>query len=206
MDQDLTQKKLVGIVGGIGSGKSTVAAEFSKLGCAVIDADALVHRLLDEKSVQERVAKTLRTSPFNESAPLNRRRIADLVFDNPENLAKLNSVLHPRVLDETERLIEEYRKTEEISAIILDIPLLIEVGWAKRCDRIIFVECPQKLRYQRIKTKRNLSVKDIKMRENFQISLDKKRFQADTTINNNTDQLSLARQVIEIFSDIVKNC
>jgi dephospho-CoA kinase len=206
VDQDLTQKRIVGIIGGIGSGKSTVAAEFSKLGCAVIDADALVHRFLDEKPVQERIAKALRTSPLNESGPLNRQRIAHLVFDNPESLAKLNSILHPLVLEETERLIEEYRKIEEISAIILDMPLLIEMGWAERCDRIIFVECPQDLRYQRIQKKRDLAVKDIKMRENFQISLDKKHFQADTTINNNTDHSTLVGQVIEIFSDIVKNC
>jgi dephospho-CoA kinase len=206
VDQDLAQKKIVGIIGGIGSGKSTVAAEFLKLGCAVIDADALVHRFLDEKPVQQRIAKALKTSPLNESGPLNRRKIARLVFDNPENLAKLNSILHPRVLEETEQLIEKYRKTEEISAIILDMPLLLEMDWAKRCDRIIFVECPENLRYQRIQKKRNLSVKDIKMRENFQISLDKKHFQADTTISNNADYAVLVRQVIEIFSDIVKNC
>jgi len=206
VDQDQTQKIIVGIIGGIGSGKSTVAAEFSKLGCAVINADALVHEFLDERPVLQRIAKALGTSPFNESSPLNRRKIARLVFGNPDNLAKLNSILHPRVLEKTEKLINKYRRIEEIPAIFLDMPLLIEVGWAERCDRIIFVECPQKLRYQRIQEKFGLSVKDIKMREIFQISLDKKLFRADTTINNNSDYSALVRQVIEIFSDIVNSC
>jgi len=206
VDQNLTKKTIIGIIGGIGSGKSTVAGEFSKLGCAVIDADALVHKFLDEKPVQQRVAEALGTSPFSESSPSNRQKIAHLVFGNPENLAKLSSILHPRVLKKTEQLIVKYREIEEIPAIILDMPLLIEVGWTQRCDRIIFVECPQNLRYQRIRQKGEQSVKDIKMRENFQISLDKKRFQADTTINNNSDYSALVRQVIEIFSDIVSSC
>ena len=206
MDQDPTHKTIIGIIGGIGSGKSAVAAEFSKLGCAVIDADALVHEFLNERPVQRQVAKALGISSFNESDPLNRRKMATLVFDNPDKLAKLTGILHPRVLKKTEELIAKYCKIGEIPAIVLDMPLLIEVGWAPRCDRIIFVECPQKVRYQRIQEKGTLSIQDIKMRENFQISLDKKRFQADTTINNNSDYSALVRQVKGIFSDIVNRC
>ncbi len=197
---------MLGIIGGIGSGKSTVAAEFSKLGCAVIDADALVYQFLDEGQVQQRIAEALGTSPFNESSSSNRRKIADLVFGNPENLTKLNSILHPRVLKKTEQLISKYSIIDEIPAIILDMPLLIEAGWSERCDRIVFVKCPQELRYQRIQKKGELSIKDIKMRENFQISLDKKLFRADTSVNNNSDYSALVRQVKEIFSDIVNSC
>ena len=203
MDQDPRHKTIIGVVGGIGSGKSAVAAEFSKLGCAVIDADALVHEFLHEPSVQEEVALALGMPSFSESSPLNRRKIAEWAFDNPENLAKLTDILHPRVLKKTEELISQYSQAEDTPAIVLDMPLLIEVGWAPRCDRIIFVECPPETRYQRIQAKGTLSIQDIKMRENFQISLDKKRFQADTTIDNNSDYSTLVRQVIEIFSNIV---
>lgn len=200
-----THKPIVGIVGGIGSGKSTVAAEFAKLGCAVIDADALVHGFLEERPVRERIVKALGTSLSSESSPSDRQKIAHLVFGNPDNLAKLTSILHPRVLKKTEKLIGEYSRIEKIPAIVLDMPLLIEVGWADNCDRIIFIDCTQDLRYQRIQQKGKSTVADIKMRENFQISLDKKLFQADTTINNNSDYSALVRQVIEIFSDIVSS-
>ena len=183
-----------------------MAAEFSKLGCAVIDADALVHEFLDEAPVQQQVARALGMPPCNDSNPLSRKKIAHLAFASPDKLAKLTSILHPRVLERSEQLISEYSQIAEIPAIILDMPLLLEVGWAPRCDRIIFVKCPQKLRYQRIRAKRALSLRDIKMRENFQISLDKKRIQADTTINNNSDYPALVRQVNEIFSKIVSSC
>ena len=103
----------------------------------------------------------------------------------------------------TEELIRKYGKNKKFPAIVLDMPLLIEVGWAPRCSRIIFVDCPQTLRYQRIREKGTLSIQDIKMRENFQISLDKKRFQADTIIDNNSDYSTLVRQVVEIFTEIV---
>lgn len=205
MVQAPIHRPIVGIVGGIGSGKSTVAAEFAKLGCAVIDADALVHGFLEESSVQEGIAKALGISLAGKSTPSKRQKIARLVFGNPDNLAKLNSILHPRVLEKTEELIGKYSQMEGIPAIILDMPLLIEVGWASNCDRIIFVDCPPDLRYQRIRKKGRQSIEDIKMRENFQISLDKKRIQADTTISNNSDYTTLVRQVIKIFSDTVSS-
>ena len=189
----------------MGSGKSTVAAEFARLGCAVIDADALVHAFLEERPIQKRIAKALGIALSGRSGLSNRREIARLAFGNPDNLAKLNSILHPRVMNETERLVGQYRRNKKIPAIVLDMPLLIEVGWAENCDRIVFVDCPQDLRYQRIQKKGRQTVEDIKMRENFQISLDKKLFQADTTINNNSDYSALVRQVIEIFSDIVSS-
>ena len=87
---------------------------------------------------------------------------------------------------------------------MLDMPLLVEVGWDKRCDKLIFVDCEQKLRLDRAK-KMGFDKNQVKIRENFQISLDKKANVVDNTIENNSDFSALAQQVAKIFSYIVYN-
>jgi dephospho-CoA kinase len=87
---------------------------------------------------------------------------------------------------------------------VLDMPLLVEVGWHKRCDKLIFVDCEQKLRLERAK-KLGFDKKQVKIRENFQISLDNKASLADNTIENNSDFSAIAKQVTGIFSYIVDN-
>jgi dephospho-CoA kinase len=110
-------------------------------------------------------------------------------------------VVHPRVLERTERLIAQYNQCAHAQAIVLDMPLLIEVGWADRCDRLIFVRCDRRRRAERAR-QIGLDEQEIEIRENFQISLDKKAKLADNTIDNNSDFLTLVRQIKDIFSDI----
>ncbi len=189
-------------MGGIGSGKSTVAAEFAKLGCKIIDADKIAHNLLEENEVQKQVIALLGNDIIDLQGKIDRKKIAEIVFNNSEKLLKLNNIIHPGVLKKTEELIKQYNNDNHCKAIILDMPLLVEVGWDKRCDKLIFVDCDEKTRKNRVKSK--FSEKNpIKNRENFQISLDKKKNMADNTINNNSDFQALVRQIAEIFSYIM---
>jgi dephospho-CoA kinase len=87
---------------------------------------------------------------------------------------------------------------------VLDIPLLAEVGWAKRCDKLIFVDCQRQIRIDRVKKMGVFDENQIKIRENFQISLDKKARLADNVVDNNSDFSALVRQAANIFSHI--NC
>jgi dephospho-CoA kinase len=199
-----TEKPLIGIIGGIGSGKSTVAAEFGKLGCAVISADGIVHELLREDEVRNEVVGLFGPGVLNARGELDRRRLAELVFADAQRMSALSKVIHPRVLQRTERLIAQYNQQSHPKAIVLDMPLLVEVGWADRCSRVIFVDCDRKQRVDRAARRGLLSEKDIEIRENSQISLDKKAALADNTIDNNSDFSTLVRQIKEIFSDIVK--
>jgi len=195
------KKPIIGIIGGIASGKSTVAAEFEKLGCAVVSADAIAHDLLNEDSVRDQVCGLFGPRILQPDGQIDRRKLAAVVFADSQKLAALNSVIHPLVFRRTEELIVKYNESAEVRAIVLDMPLLIEVGWANRCDRVIFVKCDRAKRVDRSK-RRGLDEREIEIRENFQISLDKKAELADNTIDNNSDFLTLVRQIQSIFSDI----
>jgi dephospho-CoA kinase len=197
-------KPIIGILGGIGSGKSTVAAEFAKLGCKVIDADKIAHELLDRKTVKDKIVGLFGKAVLDSSGRIEHKKLAGVVFDCGDKLVSLNGVIHPLVLARAEELIEQYNQQKQVKAIVLDMPLLVEVGWAKRCDRLIFVDCEQKIRAERVK-KKNFDKNQIKIRENFQISLDNKASVADNTVNNNSDFSALVRQVADIFSDIMNN-
>jgi len=197
-------KPIIGILGGIGSGKSTVAAEFAKLGCKVIDADKIAHELLDEPAVKEKCIASFGRAILDSDDKIDREKLAEVVFADDEKLASLNRIIHPIVLQRAEELIEQYNRQNQVKAIVLDMPLLVEVGWDKRCDRLIFVNCEQKLRLNRAK-KLGFQKKQVKIRENFQISLDNKADLADNTIENNSDFSALARQVVNIFSYIMYN-
>lgn len=197
------RKPVIGILGGIGSGKSAVAAEFAKLGCAVIDADKIAHELLDEPSVKKEVICSFSQAILDHTGKINRKKLADAVFADGDKLLTLNRILHPLVLAQVERLIERYNRQQQVKAIVLDMPLLVEVGWDKRCDRLIFVNCNPQIRLKRAKKMGVLGENQLKVRENFQISLDKKATIADNTIDNNSGFSALARQVADIFSYIV---
>ena len=108
-------------------------------------------------------------------------------------------------MTQTEKLIKKYESQNQVKAIVLDMPLLVEVGWEKRCDRLIFVDCRADIRLQRSKKAGILSEEKLKNRENFQISLDKKKIIADNTIDNNSGFEALAKQVADILIDVVNN-
>ena len=199
------KKPIIGILGGISSGKSTVAAEFAKLGCKVIDADKIVHDLLQKTGVRKKITNLFGQAILNSAGEIDNQKLAKVVFADTEKLLSLNKIIHPLVLERTEELIERYNLQSQIKAIVLDMPLLAEVGWAKRCDRLIFVNCKRKIRIDRAKKMKGFDENQIKIRENFQISLDKKASIADNAIDNNSDFQALVRQVADIFSYIVNN-
>ena len=202
------KKPIIGILGGIGSGKSTVAAEFAKLGCKVIDADKIAHELLDRKDIKEKVVGLFGRDVLDSSKKVDSRKLADIVFTDADKLSSFNKIIHPFVLARVEELIKQYQaeagtvREPPVQAIVLDMPLLAEVGWAERCDKLIFVDCKRQLRVDRAKKLCFFDENKLKIRENFQISLDKKATISDNTIDNNSGFSALAKQVTDIFSGI----
>jgi dephospho-CoA kinase len=197
-------KPIIGILGGICSGKSTVAREFAKLGCKVIDADKIAHELLDRKEIKEKITKLFGKGILGSEGNIEHKKLAGVVFKDSNKLALLNEIIHPLVLKRVEELIDKYEGQNQVKAIVMDMPLLAEIGWTERCDKLIFVNCRQKIRAERAK-KLGFDKNQLKIRENFQISLDKKRSLADNTVENNSDFSAMVRQVADIFSDIMNN-
>lgn len=199
------KKPIIGIMGGICSGKSAVAAEFAKLGSKVIDADKIAHQFLENTAVKERIVDCFSDRVLNRKGKIDRRKLADIAFSATDKLASLNEILHPLVLDRVEQLIEKYSHQPSVKAIVLDMPLLLETGWAERCDRLIFVDCETTTRAARAKKIGLFHENQFEIRENFQISLDNKIAIADNIVNNNSDFSALSEQVANIFSYIVDN-
>ena len=194
---------MIGILGGVGSGKSTVAGEFAKLGCAVIDADKIAHERLEQENIKEKIVGLFGEDVLDSAGRIDHRELADIVFADAERLAALTEIVHPPVLRRAKELIEQYKGQKQFKAIVLDMPLLMEVGWDKRCDKLVFVDCERKVRAERASKTGICSEKQLKIRENFQISLDKKKSSADNTIDNNSCLSRLSRQVINIFSKLI---
>lgn len=199
------RKPIIGILGGIGSGKTTVAAEFAKLGCEVIDADKIAHELLEKKTVKEKIVALFGQSVLDPNGKIDHKKLADIVFTDVSKLSLLNGIVHPLVLERAEQLIEKYNQDPKAAAIVLDIPLLVEVGWDKHCDKLVFVDCNRQLRIDRAKKGGVFDENQLKIRENLQISLDKKVNITDNIVVNNSDFSALVKQVADIFSCVVNN-
>ena len=199
------RKKIIGILGGIGCGKSTVAAGFGKLGCGVIDADKIAHEILEKPKIKKELQKLFGNDIINASSKIDRRKVAEIAFKSPAKVAQLNRITHPPVLTQIEQLIEEYNRQPRIKAIVLDVPLLAEIDWTKRCDKLIFVECEREKRLQRSQKNGLWDENKIKIREKFQISLDRKKKIADYIVDNNVNLTGVERQIAEIFTSIMEN-
>jgi dephospho-CoA kinase len=198
------KKPIIGILGGVGAGKSTVAAEFAKLGCAVIDADKIAHELLGTEAIKERIGGQFGAGVFDARGQVDREKLAEVVFADAAKLRVLNEIMHPEVLHLAEELIRRFQADEKVCGVVLDMPLLLEVGWDKHCDSLVFVDCLQKIRLARLKQKGFIDEKQFRARENFQISLDSKAKIAHYIVGNNSDLSALGRQVFSIFSCICR--
>lgn len=200
----MNNKKVIGILGGVGSGKSTVTGQFASLGCAVIDADRIAHDVLGLPEVVEAVCERFGESVLDADGGVDRAVLGRLVFEDTEGLAFLNALIHPRVLSRCEALMAASQAKPEVRAIVLDLPLLVEVGWEKKCDFLIFVACDFEKRLKRASKNGKFDANQLKKREKCQISLDKKREIAHYTINNNSDISDVAEQIAQLFSSITK--
>jgi dephospho-CoA kinase len=199
------QKKripVIGLLGGIGSGKSTVARIFGKLGCVVIDADAIAHELLETPEVKQMLIADLGTAILASDGKIDRKAMAGIVFNNPEKLARLNEIVHPRALQKAEETIREVRSAGREPAVIVDAPLLLEAGWDEKCDVLVFVDCGDQQRLERAWARSGLTKEQWEAREKSQISLDTKARRAYYTVDNNADPSALEGQVGSVFSRI----
>jgi dephospho-CoA kinase len=185
-------------MGGIASGKSIVAAELAKLGCAVIDADVIAKQFLLDEGIKDQLRQKFGDDIFDGHGQIDKKKIAKKIFNSAKAVKLANSIIHPPVLQKVEQLIEAYQLQQGIKAIVLDIPLLVEVGWEKRCDKLIFIDCPEQIRLKRAEKRGVFDVNELKKRENFQISLDNKRKIANYIIENN-DLSELIKQIGNIF-------
>jgi len=194
---------IVGIAGGIGSGKSLVAKLLGELGAVVIDADVMAHEELNTPEVRDTLVEWWGPTVIGSDGKADRKRIGAIVFDNPTERARLEGLVHPRIAVRRDQIIERLSADPAVKMIVMDAPLLYEVGLDRMCDSVIFVESDQAVRAERSEKTRHWVPSELARREKSQIPLDKKREKADHICNNNSDLPALRREVKGLYDLIL---
>ncbi|HBE71741.1 MAG TPA: dephospho-CoA kinase [Planctomycetaceae bacterium] len=201
----LKKVKVIGVVGGIASGKSHVTRVLRSLGCERIDADAIGHHVLRQPLIIRRLVQRLGASILGDKGEIDRRRLADLVFtldgQRTPALAELEEITHPPIHAAAVRKISELQESPSIRAIIVDAPLLLEAGWASMCDVIIFVETPATVRFGRAEA-RGWTKEHFDARELAQIPVDEKRRAATHVISGELPLERLREELEKILGEV----
>ena len=197
--------RVIGILGGVASGKSLVAKQLAELGAGLLDADGAAHEVLRTEAVEDAARQRWGPEVFGPDGRIDRARLARVVFgDSPQAAAEreyLEKLTHPEI---DRRL---HRQAEQMAAggtpaAVLDAPLLLEAGWDRLCDRVVFVDAPRELRLARAR-KRGWSEADFAAREGAQESLDFKRKRADLVLDNSGSPEQTQAQVERFWHSLV---
>lgn len=199
------RKPIIGLTGPIAAGKTTVAGVLARLGCAVIRADELAHQVLEEPATKEFLKRTFGPPAVASTGRVDRGWLAAQVFESREKIRLLESVIHPEVFRRQEDQIACFQADPRITAIVLDVPLLIESGLKHRCDRVILVDADLAERQRRVQETRGWSKEELARREKFFFSIYLKRSVADAIVYNNSTIDACRQQVEIIYSRIISS-
>jgi dephospho-CoA kinase len=192
---------LVGLTGGIGSGKSTVARLLERRGAFLIDADALAREAIARGTPGfERVLDAFGSDVLGPDGDLDRARLASLVFSDPAQKAVLESIVHPEVARRFGELVEERRNTAGV--LVYVTPLLVELGLAPAFDVVVVVTASPHLRVSRVASERGRSPEDVRRRMATQASDEQRAEVANVLIDNDGTLAELERQVDRLWSDL----
>ncbi|HDF0644036.1 TPA: dephospho-CoA kinase [Staphylococcus aureus] len=192
--------KVIGLTGGITSGKSTVSELLSVFGFKVVDADKAAREAVKKGSKGlAQVREVFGDEAIDENGEMNRRYMGDLVFNHPEKRLELNAIIHPIVRDIMEEEKQEYLK--QGYNVIMDIPLLFENELENTVDEVWVVYTSESIQMDRLMQRNNLSLEDAKARVYSQISIDKKSRMADHVIDNLGDKLELKQNLERLLEE-----
>jgi dephospho-CoA kinase len=192
-------KPVVGLIGGIGSGKSQVAAAFARHGARVIAGDQLGQAALRDPDIRARVAARWGNAIFDERGDIDRRRLAAIVFADAAELKVLEAITHPWIRQRIRADIDEAREDPQVPLIVLDAAIMLEAGWNQVCDRLIYIDAPRAVRLERVARQRGWSEKEVHAREQAQLPLTEKVVRADHVLENAASLEDLNHQVDDLL-------
>ena len=195
---------IIGLTGAAGAGKTTVARQFEKLGCAVIYADQLNHQVLNRPEVVQQLQRWWGPKVLGPNGQVNRQAVGQIVFQDDNELGRLAALVHPLIIEWEKQLLQGYQADTDYRAVVLDVPLLVELGQEKLCDFVVFIRTDELLRQARLSRQRGWEVEKTKKIEKLQIALDTKEKMSDYVICNNSNIPELFKQVSNIFANMVR--
>ncbi|MBX3355829.1 MAG: dephospho-CoA kinase [Phycisphaeraceae bacterium] len=192
---------VIGLVGGIGSGKSLVASILRQEGCLVCDSDAMTRDLMRDPRVHRQLVEWWGSGVLDRDGEIDRGQVASVVFARPEERLRLEGLIHPLVEARREAIFAN--PPSGTRALVIDAPLLLEAGLKEKCDAIFFVDAPRTTRLARVAETRGWSAEEVSRRETAQWPLDRKRQAADTVLSNDGDPASLRIQVVRALEQVL---
>jgi dephospho-CoA kinase len=203
------QKKIpvIGVVGGIGSGKSFFSQTLAKRkNVVIVDADGVGHCILLRPEIRQRIRERFGDEVVAADGSIQRRSLAKMVFgDSPEQIrskADLEAIVHPPLAAELQRQITAAQAAGSADAIILDAAILLEAGWRSFCNALVMVEVSPEIRLQRVQATRGWSEAEFHAREASQLSLEQKRSAADYVVVNEGAEDEVIRSCLDVFERI----
>ena len=194
---------LVGLTGGMGTGKTLAASFFKELGAFVLDADLICRKLVEpEQPAWREISDIFGKEVFTASRNLDRKRLANIIFKNPQKKEILEGILHPKVFEIEELQYEAIRNEYLNAVVIVDAALLIESGNYKKMDKVIVVNSDEKNRIDRIIARSQISQDEVITRINNQMPSEEKVRYADFILENSLDKDSLRSNVIDIYTKL----
>jgi len=192
-------KPVIGLIGGVGSGKSLVAAEFEKHGARVLSGDQFGHEALRRPDVKEKVVQCWGVGVLDAEGEVNRRKLGAIVFADSEERKKLEGLVFPWIERRIGEEIARATADPSVKFVVLDAAVMLEAGWAESCDRIVFVDAPRERRLQRLAEQRGWNAQEVDRREKSQWPLTEKLKRADWTLDNSGSTEKLGHQVQELI-------
>jgi len=195
---------ILGLTGGIASGKSLVARELAGLGVQVIDADEIAHQVMEDEHVRQEIADIFGHRIFRADGSIDRRALGEIIFSDEGLRERLNFIVHPKVTQEIEKQIDLIRQNNFQAIVVLDVPLLIESGLHRLADKLIVVSADENTQIQRLMQHRGLTYEQAVSRIKAQLPMREKIKLADYVIDNNGVPGETANKVKQIYQELMK--
>ena len=194
---------VIGVTGGLGTGKSSVARMFGDLGASVIDADAVAHEVMEPKRLAWRaIVRPFGRGILNQDETINRARLAERVFRDAQARRELEAIVHPHVIRQIKQQMSRLRRHRRIKAVVLDVPLLLETESESLVERIVVVTAPPDIQRKRL-AGRGMSEAQIDERLAAQWEMEKKIARADHVVDNADGLEQTRRQVRQLWNQLL---
>ena len=195
---------VIGLSGGVGSGKSFVGTLLEEMGCVKISSDELVRTAYDQPAVRDQLHAWWGDSILKLDGSIDRAAVGSRIFQHPLERQQLEQLLHPAVAAEREAMMRAaVKRSPAPKAFVWDSPLLFETGLNQQCDALIFVDAPPEIRQRRLALYRGWKAEEMLRREKTQMGLDKKRSLSNYLVVNTDDAEHVRGQLRAIFPRII---